>query len=411
MKIHKIYAFLLLAVPALLMQSCLKDQEDAFDEPSAIRMQNFLNDAQQALISAPNGWLLEYYPDKNQNYGGFTYTLRFTADSVYTNCELDPGYDYGSLYRMTNDDGPVLSFDTYNDALHFFSTPSMSLYEAYGGDFELVIDSVGADVIKLHGKRSLNTMYMYKMTEDANSYLDKVLANAEGLVYASINGNVGGLETKGNVDLDNRQITLSADTLSGSSAFTFTDTGLRFYKPIELGDISITELTLDAVNDKLFGTAKTGQTIDLKLVQPEGWKSFEELVGTYSFNAETPRDVEVVANADGASYTLTGFCEYGTVQATYNKGAGSLSIASQGCGMYGTTYDLWLCPCDGSSYTLSTTIFKGVNSEKDGVFSITFSNSEWPTFWIFAFSAGNVSYDTNAGYLEKMSQPMVLTKK
>ena len=404
MKTNKFFAVLMLVVPALLMQSCLKDQEDAFDQPSSIRMQNFLDNAQQALVNAPNGWLLEYFPHKEQNYGGYVYTLRFTADSVYTNCELDPGYEYGSLYRLTNDDGPVLSFDTYNEALHYFSTPSSDAYEALGGDFELVIDSVGADVIKLHGKRSLTTMYMYKMTEDANSYLAKVLAMSEGLLFASANGSIGNLATDGNVDLDNRQITLTSGDLSGSSAFIFTDKGIRLYKPIELGSIILTEIGLDTSDFKFIGTAKTGETIDLKLVKPDAWKSFQELVGTYAFNSETPRDVDVAANPDGVSYTLTGFSEDGPIQATYNKGAGSMNIAAQFCGQW-NGYDLYLCPCDGSTYSTSG-VFKGVNSEKDGVLSITFTNSDYPTFWIFAFRGG-----CNAGYLEKLASPMVLTRK
>lgn len=404
MKIHKIFAVIMLTVPSLLLQSCLKDQEDAFDQPSSIRMQTFLDNAQQTLVNASNGWILEYFPHKNQVYGGYVYTLRFTADSVYTNCELDPGYNYGSLYRMTNDDGPVLTFDTYNPALHYFSTPSSEMYESFGGDFELVIDSVGADVIKLHGKRSLTTMYMYKMTEDANSYLDKVFANIDGLLFASAKGNVGNLTAEGNVDLDNRQITLTSGEMEGSSAFVFTDKGIRLYKPIELGDVIVTEIGLDTSDFKLVGTAKTGETIDLKLVKPDGWKTFQELVGTYAFNSETPRDVEVVANPDGASYTLTGFSQDGPIQATYNKGAGSMNIAAQFCGQY-AGYDLYLCPCDGSTYSTSG-VFKGVNSEKDGVFSITFTNPDYPTFWIFAFKGGS-----NAGYLEKLSSPMILTKK
>lgn len=404
MKKHTILAVLLLAIPSLLLQSCLKDQEDAFDQPSSIRMQNYLDNTQQTLMSSPNGWLLEYFPDKNQAYGGYTFTLRFTADSVYTNCELDPGYDYGSLYRLTSDDGPVLTFDTYNPVLHYFSTPSEDAYEAFGGDFELVIDSVGADVIKLHGKRSLTTMYMYKMTEDANSYLAKVLAMSEGLLFASANGSIGSLATEGNVDLDNRQITLTSGELSGSSAYVFTDKGIRMYKPIKLGDVVVTEIGLDTSDFKLVGTAKTGETIDLKLVKPDAWKSFQELVGTYAFNSETPRDVDVAANPDGVSYTLTGFSEDGPIQATYNKGAGSMNIAAQFCGQW-NGYDLYLCPCDGSTYSTSG-VFKGVNSEKDGVLSITFTNSDYPTFWIFAFRGGS-----NAGYLEKLASPMVLTRK
>ena len=40
MKTNKILTGLSLLFPALLFQSCLKDQEDVFDESSAARMEN-----------------------------------------------------------------------------------------------------------------------------------------------------------------------------------------------------------------------------------------------------------------------------------------------------------------------------------------------------------------------------------
>ena len=67
---------------------------------------------------------------------------------------------YTSLYKMTTDNGPVLSFDTNNYAFHYFATPSGSsrnlygesgLYQAYKGDFEFMILSATADEVVLKG--------------------------------------------------------------------------------------------------------------------------------------------------------------------------------------------------------------------------------------------------------------------
>ena len=173
MKTNKILTGLSLLFPALLFQSCLKDQEDVFDESSAARMENYLNEAQRVLMSAENGWILEYYPETNRKYGGFTYTLKFTKDEAEVRSEVNPDQKEKCLYAMKTNNGPELSFDTYSPMMHFVATPSSKLYEAYGGDFEFVIDSIGQDAIKFHGKRSQNVMYMHRLKESAAAYQKK----------------------------------------------------------------------------------------------------------------------------------------------------------------------------------------------------------------------------------------------
>ena len=56
MKANRIFIALLLALPALFLQSCLKDQEDVFDKSYSARMEDFLQQAQDSLVNAPYGW-------------------------------------------------------------------------------------------------------------------------------------------------------------------------------------------------------------------------------------------------------------------------------------------------------------------------------------------------------------------
>jgi hypothetical protein len=172
--------FLLLST--LLFQSCLKDQEDIFDKSSSLRMQEVLDKTKAALTGNENGWSLDYYPNRNLTYGGIAYAIQFkgTEATVYSQ-EAD--HSETSLYKLTNDDGPVLSFDTYNSLMHAYATPSSSEYEAKDGDFEFIIMDVQSDLITLKGKRSGNMMYMHRLSQPAKEYIAAV-QNIEEKMYS-----------------------------------------------------------------------------------------------------------------------------------------------------------------------------------------------------------------------------------
>ena len=68
MKTHKYLLIGVVAISSLTLSSCLKDQEDVFDGNASERMQTYLSEAQKTLMSAENGWALDYYPDRNQSY-------------------------------------------------------------------------------------------------------------------------------------------------------------------------------------------------------------------------------------------------------------------------------------------------------------------------------------------------------
>ena len=123
MNMKKIFSILLtVAVSAFAFSSCVKDDEEVFEKSASVRLSEALTSAQKVLTGASNGWAMYYYPDPDQSYGGYMYTMKFTDTEVTVASEL---FDesYTSLYKMTTDNGPVLSFDTNNYAFHYFSTP------------------------------------------------------------------------------------------------------------------------------------------------------------------------------------------------------------------------------------------------------------------------------------------------
>lgn len=351
MKINKFLVYIALILPALLMQSCLKDQEDTFDKPSSARMQSYLSEAQKTLASAEYGWVFDYYPDRDLSYGGYTYTLKFNDDSVTIGSE-SADQEETSLYRLTTDDGPVLSFDSYNTLMHLFATPSASLYEAYDGDFEFIIDSIGADKIKVHGKRTLNTMYLYKLTKPAGDYLSKVDDTKNNMIIQGIKGTAGSKTVNGAVDLESRYIDIIYDdTAKVSTSFVYTETGIRFYEPVTIGGVELSYLDFNATDNTLTSTDDKGNTVTLQGVLPEGYVPYADFAGdytlTYNVNPkETSNpltvDVTLTPDKDGTGYILSGLNDNYTLKLTYNHSLGLLELNSQSVGTYnGNT--VWIC--------------------------------------------------------------------
>ena len=238
-----IFIYFLLALP-LLLTSCLKDQEDLFTDSASARTTKYLAEVQDVLTSAENGWLLNYYPDREQSYGGAVYTLQFDDEQVTVSSEIagDPNYTETSTYILNNEDGPVLMFDTYNQLMHYFATPSGSSgaggYEAYDGDFIFIILDISEDknTITLKGNRSGNIMYMHRMTESSSSYITKVLQTQETM---PINYTFESEGETVKVALSNGRANFSSESVDESTAYIYTSEGVEFYEPVVVNDVVI----------------------------------------------------------------------------------------------------------------------------------------------------------------------------
>ena len=291
MKANKVLIYLLLALPALFLQSCQTEQEDVFNKPYSERMEEFLQKAQETLVSSQYGWAFDYYPESNQSYGGVAYTIRFTRDNAIVRYENKPDDgEVKSLYKMKEDDGPVLSFDTHNAFLHTYATPKQGEFRGKEGDFEFVIDSIGADCIKVHGKRSLNYMYLRKLSAEAADYMEKVTDISNLFVFSDVTLNIGGKAyTLVITDKDNRQLAIyDGNTPVAASAYAFTDKGIRLYKPVTLNGVQVYDLAIDAETAKFSGTGieSTATSIDVNLVA--------DMIGSISVSNGTKEVTKVI---------------------------------------------------------------------------------------------------------------------
>lgn len=239
-----IIKFLLMALPVLLLTSCLKDQEDIFPDSASARVSKYLANAKQVLTSAENGWVLDYFPDRNQSYGGYSYTLKFDDENVSVYCELadDEKEAITSTYTLKNEDGPVLMFDTYNEYMHFFATPTGSSgsggYEAYDGDFIFIIMNISEDgnTIKLKGNRSGNILYMHKLSTTPAEYQTTLRTFVDNLVFDKAAGVINGANDTLYINANRRSIQIQTPDSLITAPFCFDADGFTLYEPIKIGD-------------------------------------------------------------------------------------------------------------------------------------------------------------------------------
>ena len=157
-------------VALVILPACQQLEPDVFDKPSSTRLSEFLEEIRTTLSSEQYGWTLDYYP--GSKYSSVTYALSFTDQKVTACVEKKPTETETSTFALKTDDGPVLSFDTYNKILHAYATPDSKKYQAKGGDFEFEIRSFDKEnkVITMIGKRSRNTCTLRPLTKPAEEY-------------------------------------------------------------------------------------------------------------------------------------------------------------------------------------------------------------------------------------------------
>lgn len=398
MKFNKIILVMLTVMSVSFFQSCLKDQNDLFDEPNSLRLQAMLDNTKETLMEAPYGWIFEYYPDRNRKYGGFIYTLKFDDREVNVGFERQPGEFEKSLYTLKGDNGPTLSFDSYNTFLHFFATPwgggSGQGYQAYDGDFEFSLVEVNSTLITLRGKRTGNIMYMRPLEIEASQYLDGVVEVSDNTYLSEATGTIGSAELSAAINVDTRYMTLKSGEVSDGQFFVPTATGIRFLEPVNIGDGEI--VTLDYTADVLAfsgtysGVTSTGAAVCFSGVVPPTYTKFDDYVGDFTirFNSKYSVDVTLVPDKVNSRFFVKGINPNYDVIATYKKSAGLIEICSQ---QVATENDklIWLCmwginPSTGSG-TITWDVEAGVyftkNLKEEGTYNIVsngFNKISWP---------------------------------
>lgn len=341
--------FILLIIACIavaMLPSCQKEDAGVFDKSATERLEEMAEEIRTILAGEENGWIMKYYIGSSQSGGGYAYVLKFGESEAEVGFEYAKtafGYDVDatitSLYKITDDNGPVLSFDTYNDFIHYFSTPSSSYYQAFGGDFEFEIKDISPERIEMIGRRSRNIITLEPLEGNGGEYIAGVVSMAENFIPYYLSGSVGSASVEGTVDYANRQMTLNADGRQITRAFCFTDTGLSLYSPVEIGGVVLQDLTYDSDSMSL-----AASSVEIQGSVPSDWIPYADYEGTYElyYAGGFTADVKLVQDVYNSTYRMTGLNGKYDLILKYNMQTGKLVLNSQIIGE-AEGYQIWFC--------------------------------------------------------------------
>lgn len=367
MKFYTKIAFLTAAISVLFsMQSCLKDQEDVFDKTPAERMNAYLNDVDKILQSPENGWVMYIFPIYSGSpTAGFIYTASFDGTSVTFRSERDSDGSTSatSYYRLTNDNGPCLSFDTFNSVYHYWATPGNSgdLYQGRGGDVDLVFMEVSKDKIVCEGKRLRGRVEMYPLEKDAETYIQECIAyrKSNNDIYFGVHWNGENLNAEfydsgllGKTSSTNpyRLIEFSYNAEDGTTkyddhAFVYLPDRIRFYKPIKYNGLSVRDFKVDFTE---IGESSIipfdGEPI--LFTKPLTYLPLDSFAGEYSLTYEKSWegdndfktiDLTIAKNEDGDGLVLKGLNDKWELEMSYDEWSGIAYLQIQDLGVISKT--------------------------------------------------------------------------
>lgn len=151
--------------------------DDIFDESAAKRLDKAVADYKNYFADKGGKWVMKYFC--NEEEPGYTFVITFDKNGSVTvagdNSFIDGYKSDVSLWDVIADNGPVLTFNTYNTVLHTFSDPadipSTSTRETgrgHEGDYEFMIIKTEDERCELRGKKTSYTIIMDRIPSDVD---------------------------------------------------------------------------------------------------------------------------------------------------------------------------------------------------------------------------------------------------
>ena len=270
-----------------VLSSCRFEDEDYFDQSAALRIEETSKAIQETLVSAPNGWVMQYFVAGTSDYSfeGFNIFAKFENSQKVTlagdhrflrDGNAGKYTEYASLYEILKEDGPVLAFNTWNDILTPFvdpvdpsSAPGSLVKDGEGmsGDNNLVVLSYNNDEILLRGERHGARVRLipcdgtWQEYIDATSKLKNYITNNTVTSYYVCNET----DTLYFKNLRSGIITYCERVIDPLFPTTincvFTPSGFRLQNQNTLGDVKFQEFKIDSDSTCLISEDNTVRVI------------------------------------------------------------------------------------------------------------------------------------------------------
>ena len=339
---------ILLAGITFSVTSCNNEEDDIFDSSAAHRLDQAALESGKALYDSPTGWAMEYYPTndaKGFRARGYLMLAKFNSnysvDMAMKNVFSGNAFiESSSAWDVVTDNGPVLTFNTYNDCIHRFSAPEDLSKDITGteddeqglgamGDYEFVVvdAAVGAETIMLKGKKRDTYVRLTRVDADIDysTYLTNIdnfvskyfNASAPNMPIISIGDSLmymrnpnGGLSNVYGVNADyilDEKICPYLITIRDGKYY------LRFRSAIEAGGSNEQEFVFNEEADRFEGLQNASNTIagespvsffNSAMVAGNSWQFARATSKSDDFQQAY---VQLMDNFKAVGYTLSGF--------------------------------------------------------------------------------------------------------
>ena len=223
--------YIIASLALLFLTACEYKEDPIFDQNPKERILSSLQNTRKLLEGHDGYWLLTYYPEDYQegfwvypylstlfpstinfpkyhrSLGGYNFILKFSEGKVTASSEVVPtNREETTYYSYTISEFPILSFNTKGDIIHHFFSSTTNYRETF----------------------------LNKIRENRDKLLGKGLSPI----------NIGGTQVKLELFPTTRQIAFlyENDTKYQQQAFIVTEKGIKFYEPVSINNVTLSEL-------------------------------------------------------------------------------------------------------------------------------------------------------------------------
>lgn len=265
-----LYSIISLLLGVFALAGCTPEVEEKFDESASDRIKEGIANTRKVLLSAENGWRMEYYG--STTYGGYNVFLTFKDDKVTIASEkVGASHNAGigsdgkaltvtSHYKVDQSQGVILSFDEYNEIFHYFSEPNNPDYgdpaDGMAGDLEFRVISATPEKVEMVGKKHETKIVMYPMpaTQTPEEYIKEVTRVKEFMTSRSYKLETEGSDREVSATLSYRRIYFAYyndndEYTEIAAPFIITTEGYKFYKPVTVDGNEISGIKVGTDNE------------------------------------------------------------------------------------------------------------------------------------------------------------------
>lgn len=341
----KIIYILLAVFFGLIPYACVDEEKDKFELPAAERMNKILKEYKDILTSAEHGWISEYYPEKNHSIGGYAMICKFHDDGkVDVMCEIETNQpaqtNATSSYAILPEQGPMLSFNTYNPVMHYFTEPSSADVDGMAGDYEFIILEATNDQIIMKGKKYENKLVFKRAdgTVSSEKYLQDVEATSDDVAAYGLFNLIVNNQIVGKIVGKDRTFNITfteGNEKNKTIEYSFSPDGIILYEPFTINDVTMESFRWDW-DKKEFICTDPGVDIVIQGYYPDDYEfTYEEFIGEWkikylgkTFNESSYKTgmVTISTKRNNRLFTMEGSMFPFPVGLRYNAAKGTIDF-------------------------------------------------------------------------------------